>query len=276
MKKMYAFIVVGMMLLTGCQRLGVDGGFGGTPGVREDMSDEQEENLQGDLIPVVTIEDELFLSTNEVITLCIQDFTPTGMTFILENETEQEMMYGDAFTVQVLREGQWEDVAYTQAVAFHDIAYNLPAQSITESITLDWRKFYGVLPDGEYRIIKDIYTEDGEVTVEDSFELVDGQHVQVAYYRIAQLDKQQRVIAEREIIDAASMEVIAQALFNILVKSARFEIDTSGVETFYRVTSVYTNDEALDMLFYEVDGVAYGDGTVCDESLYDAMIVLVK
>lgn len=80
----------------------------------------------------------------------------TGATFILKNDNNIDMIYGDSYTIEVEKDGKWEK--FDVEGDFNDIAYNLKAKSSKE-ITINWENIYGKLEPGKYRLIKNISYE---------------------------------------------------------------------------------------------------------------------
>lgn len=80
----------------------------------------------------------------------------TGATFILKNDNNIDMIYGDSYTIEVEKDGKWEK--FDVEGYFNDIAYNLKAKSSKE-ITINWENIYGKLELGKYRLIKKISYE---------------------------------------------------------------------------------------------------------------------
>ena len=80
----------------------------------------------------------------------------TGATFILKNDNDIDMIYGDSYTIEVEKEGKWEKIDVK--VDFNSIAYILKAKSSKE-ITINWENIYGKLEPGKYRLIKNISYE---------------------------------------------------------------------------------------------------------------------
>lgn len=221
-----------------------------------------------------SVDDPVFV---DPVSLVLQNVSSKGATYIINNETDNTHMYGEDYSLQFLKNNTWEEVPYIiENWGFKDIGYELRKKSFTQKITIDWTWLYGELPDGEYRLIKTISCDNESEKIYDEFELVNGDEVKVSHYIITVLDDKNTVIAEKEITDEASINIVAQAIFNVLIKSARFETDTSTVTLFYKVTSVYSNNETSDMTFYEIDGNAYGNGTACDYEFYQLMTALVK
>lgn len=75
----------------------------------------------------------------------------TGATFILKNDNDIDMIYGDSYTIEVEKEGKWEKIDVK--VDFNSIAYILKAKSSKE-ITINWENAYGKLEFGKYRLTK--------------------------------------------------------------------------------------------------------------------------
>ena len=80
----------------------------------------------------------------------------TGATFILKNDNDIDMIYGDSYTIEVEKDGKWEKIDVK--VDFNSIAYILKAKSSKE-ITINWENTYGKLELGKYRLIKNISYE---------------------------------------------------------------------------------------------------------------------
>ena len=68
-----------------------------------------------------------------------------------------ELQDGDDFVIEVKKDGGWEmaPLAVEGDYGFHDVAYPIPAGTVTER-ELDWTWLYGELAPGEYRIRKSI------------------------------------------------------------------------------------------------------------------------
>ncbi|WP_431804550.1 immunoglobulin-like domain-containing protein [Halobacillus andaensis] len=81
----------------------------------------------------------------------------TGLTVILENNSEKQCTYGEHFLLEKKMEGRWYQVpiALDGNYGFEDIGYDLDSSDSREW-TVDWDWLYGGLEPGEYRIVKDI------------------------------------------------------------------------------------------------------------------------
>ncbi len=88
--------------------------------------------------------------------LIFAKYTDTGGDLEIVNQSGKELQYGDWFDVQRKVEGEWYSLSYIiENVAFHAIAYNMPA-SETSIKPITWEWMYGKLPPGEYRIVTDV------------------------------------------------------------------------------------------------------------------------
>lgn len=82
--------------------------------------------------------------------------TPTGLTLLLENETEIEFTYGQEHVLEINLDGDWFEVPLiVEAYAYEDIGYILPGNESAE-LVVDWERLYGTLDPGEYRIVKEV------------------------------------------------------------------------------------------------------------------------
>ncbi len=78
----------------------------------------------------------------------------------LKNGTKQVYTFGEASYLQVKSGGAWKTVPFKEGVAWIEIAYILnPGESKEVSLSLD---LFTSLQPGNYRLVKDVYTEKGE------------------------------------------------------------------------------------------------------------------
>jgi len=91
------------------------------------------------------------------VEMIIQDVSPSGLSFSIDNQTDNEYTYGEDFALYTLNNGTWERVeAIIEYWAFNDIGYTISPNSTTDERTIDWLWLFGELPDGEYRIQKNV------------------------------------------------------------------------------------------------------------------------
>ena len=104
----------------------------------------------------------------EGVTMIVKEdkVSPTGLTVILENNSQKECIYSESFLLEEKINDQWYQVPVVIEgdYGFDDIAYPLNLGDKGEW-QVNWEWLYGSLDEGEYRIIKDILNckENGEV-----------------------------------------------------------------------------------------------------------------
>jgi uncharacterized protein YceK len=81
----------------------------------------------------------------------------TGLTVILENNSDKQGIYGEEFWVEKKINGSWYQVpiAIDGNYGFPSIGYDLASSAVKEW-SVEWEWLYGSLDPGEYRIVKDI------------------------------------------------------------------------------------------------------------------------
>lgn len=95
----------------------------------------------------------------EGVTLDFKEGTVSeaGGTVIWKNDTDREYTYGKSFVMEKKVDGNWRQVPVIEKnYGFEDIGYILNASDRQEQI-IEWEWLYGVLAEGEYRLVKDIY-----------------------------------------------------------------------------------------------------------------------
>lgn len=83
--------------------------------------------------------------------------TPSGLTAIIENESDKQCTYGEYFSLEKESAGTWYQVPVIleDNYGFNEIGFDLPPGDVQEW-TADWEWLYGKLDAGNYRIVKDI------------------------------------------------------------------------------------------------------------------------
>ena len=90
-------------------------------------------------------------------------FSSTGLTLRLENSSDRVYYYGAPYSLQYWQDGKWLDypTADGNPLIFNMIAYELKLGE-TQQLSVDWQNAYGELPEGEYRILKNLSESDGD------------------------------------------------------------------------------------------------------------------
>lgn len=104
--------------------------------------------------------EEVNTMENVKIVLEKEAYSPVGDTFILNtiNESEDDISYGIAFSLEKEQEGEWYIVEPSEEIAFILIAHVLgPGEEAQEELNME---YYEPLDTADYRIVREI---EGEV-----------------------------------------------------------------------------------------------------------------
>lgn len=107
-------------------------------------------------------------TAEEYITYSLEDITPTGANLYEHEKVDESvaLIYSDGFWLENLQNGQWAYMEPTEEVNsflpqekyyIHELHYP------SSHIELDWSDLYGELPDGTYRIAREITNTDPSV-----------------------------------------------------------------------------------------------------------------
>lgn len=102
--------------------------------------------------------------SEEIITVTAAEYRAGTVTFTLENKNADAVFtYGQAYDLEQLTEGIWQEVPPRKEAVWKDIGYALKAGEPAE-VTVKVDSLYGELPAGEYRLVKKCSVEkDGSV-----------------------------------------------------------------------------------------------------------------
>jgi len=96
------------------------------------------------------------VNTLDGVTMYMEKLKSTEGDVEIRNESGRELQYGDWYDIQVQQDGSWYSLPLIiDNAAYQDIAYPVQDQS-TSVWEINWSYFYGELPAGKYRIVKDI------------------------------------------------------------------------------------------------------------------------
>lgn len=79
--------------------------------------------------------------------------TPTGMRFLIDNETEETLTLEEGYSLQVEENGAWRDVGAGNP-ADSPVSVSTMEAHRSMSLPVDWGDWYGELPPGHYRMVK--------------------------------------------------------------------------------------------------------------------------
>ena len=99
----------------------------------------------------------------DYVTVGIKLWTSDSLELKLTNVSNETISYGESFTMEVLHDGIWEKLpVLSEDYGFHDISYELGPGEY-RFIDIDFAWLYGELREGWFRIIKEIYLQNGTV-----------------------------------------------------------------------------------------------------------------
>ncbi|WP_368655068.1 immunoglobulin-like domain-containing protein [Ornithinibacillus sp. 4-3] len=135
---MLTFIIISFVLLSGCENSNNEGS-------------NEKTNLTSTTYDIVNDLDGVTMRVKE------NTVSSTGLTVILENQSDKECIYGEDFLLEKEIDGKWYQVpiALEDNYGFNDIGYDLASSEIKEW-TAEWKWLYGSLGKGKYRIVKDV------------------------------------------------------------------------------------------------------------------------
>ncbi|MDL2217409.1 hypothetical protein LJC27_01975, partial [Christensenellaceae bacterium OttesenSCG-928-M15] len=83
----------------------------------------------------------------------------TGASFLFKNERKEEITYGAGYKIERQRKGRWRKIdGYSDFVA---MMYSLkPGEE--KVLEFNWRRYYGELPAGTYRLVKECNNMDND------------------------------------------------------------------------------------------------------------------
>ncbi len=94
---------------------------------------------------------------NVTIEVIESSASPNGVTILITDKNEHYYNWGEQFSVQKKVNEEWYDIKYiSDTVSFTLIGY-MPNKNNQLTQKIDWTKYYGELPTGTYRIVKQVY-----------------------------------------------------------------------------------------------------------------------
>lgn len=92
-------------------------------------------------------------SEASTVTVSVKKSSAKGVTFVVANGRDREILFGKAFELEKLMGESWQTVIPEKEVAWDSVGIVLGAgDSYEETVVLD--SFYGKLPAGQYRLVK--------------------------------------------------------------------------------------------------------------------------
>ena len=109
-----------------------------------------EHKLDGEINSLDTVK------SNVVLELKSGTLKKTKATFILKNNSNVNITYGNEYKIEKKTDDNWQELE--GKLAFNLPAYNLKYMDSVE-LKLDWKNGYGSLDKGQYRLVKNVSIE---------------------------------------------------------------------------------------------------------------------
>jgi hypothetical protein len=199
------------------------------------------------------------------VTAGIKLWTSDSLELKLTNVSNETISYGESFTMEVLHDGIWEKLpVLSEEYGFNDILYELKPGEY-RFIDIDFAWLYGELREGWFRIIKEIYLQDGTVySVPAEFGALD--------FRQTESVNSKDFGNPKEVLDEMSITS------NVIVTKSnedeleiKFELENVGVCTF--VASKGTNLSLPNETFVDATKIKWTAQTADDEYIFPYMKV---
>ena len=116
------------------------------------------QNLKKEANSLDTVKDKV------VLELKSGTLKKTKATFILKNNSNVNITYGNEYKIEKKTDDNWQELE--GKLAFNLPAYNLKYMDSVE-LKLDWKNGYGSLDKGKYRLVKNVSVENGDGSKEE-------------------------------------------------------------------------------------------------------------
>lgn len=124
-----------------------------------EMAGEVNKDPSREITENVSKEPEQILPDNDWgVVLSASAVTPDGMTLLCSQSGGNptgELTTGPWYEIEVSENGNWKQAPTYAEVCWEDIAWMIPTEDTTRW-DINWTWIYGTLPQGEYRIAKEI------------------------------------------------------------------------------------------------------------------------
>lgn len=110
-------------------------------------------------------------TADDYVTYTLENVTPTGANLYEQETVEDEfqLLYSDGFWLESYQDGQWkyvEPTEYIEPILRKEKHFIHQSVYPSSRIELDWSALYGALPNGKYRIAREVtYTAEENLSV---------------------------------------------------------------------------------------------------------------
>ena len=90
------------------------------------------------------------------VTMTMEDYNAFEGELIISNQTGNDLKTWEWYDIQTWEDGEWHRLDQLTDGLWTDVLYQLPTGESTFFST-NWKTWYGELPSGKYRIVKEIF-----------------------------------------------------------------------------------------------------------------------
>lgn len=118
---------------------------------------EKGNSLEADFqIATATTENLIVIDKLEGVSMEAVDVTNQSIKLCFLNRTDKIIQFSDDYLLEMKKDGKWYGVDYIiEDWAFHSVAY-VVQKDVPTNLNVDWTWLHGVLPEGNYRIVKPV------------------------------------------------------------------------------------------------------------------------
>ena len=92
----------------------------------------------------------------ENVSATVSDLSPTGATVIITDQNKEPYTYGEWYQIEKEENGKWYKLkTMVEEYGFNDLGYLVNEHNQVKFV-IDWEWLYGKLPQGRYRILKQV------------------------------------------------------------------------------------------------------------------------
>jgi len=122
----------------------------------EGTNDQSQRRAGGESLDVINASIEISEESSVLLTINRDSLTPTGATFVITNEKDETIEFGDQYFLQTFIDDTWQNVEITNNESGFNAVLHIYEPGETHTFEADWSFMYGHLPEGTFRLVKAI------------------------------------------------------------------------------------------------------------------------
>ena len=203
------------------------------------------------------------VTTLKNVKLSINNVTSTGATISISDNNKETYTYGAWYKIEKFVDGKWYTLETIQPLTWNMVGYK-PVKGVSLILSVDWTKFYGSLPNGKYRLLKEV--DKKYIAVEFVIEMVSLSKVELVK------NKSYPSFYNKYLVHDGRIIYLANNIDDVYVTSSKDKIKLS----YYIAKSYQTFDDSIKSitdLLEETAIIRDGGSTVYKYKKYDITVV---